>query len=135
MSALAEVLPAGSAADGDGAAYLRAQGLDAVLAPPVDGVLPPDPEDLARLHRLVRTRRAFTVLEFGVGYSTLVIADALARNEAEFGSAGPGVPAPANAFRLASVDTGAEWIALTERRMPEDLRARVAFTHSGAHAD
>ena len=113
--------------------YLRSHELDAVLLPPADGVLPPDPEDLMRLHRLIRARRAFSVLEFGVGYSTLVIADALARNEADFTTAGAPCKAPADAFRLSSVDTGAEWIALTERRLPARLRDRVSFTHSAAH--
>lgn len=134
MTALAAIAPLSNSVGNDAEAYLCAHGLDAVLVPPADGVLPPDPDDLARLHRLVRSRRAFNVLEFGVGYSTLVIADALARNEAEYHLANTETPLPAGAFRLASVDTGVEWIALAERRLPDDLRARVAFTHSGARA-
>jgi len=31
--------------------------------------------DLARLHYLLRKRRAITVLEFGLGYSTIILAD------------------------------------------------------------
>ena len=118
----------------DAATYLRAQGLDSLLAAPAGGVLAPDFEDLARLHRLVRDRRAFTVLEFGVGYSTLVLADALARNEADFTAASPSFSAPADAFSLYSVDTGAERIALTAQRLPAALRDRVSFTHSAARA-
>jgi hypothetical protein len=130
MSALAAIVPP----ETNAVTYLGVHGLDAVLAPPAAGVLAPDPDDLARLHRLVRARRAFTVLEFGVGYSTLVLADALARNEADFDAAGAPVPPPADAFRLFSVDTGAEWIALTAQRLPETLRDRVAFTYSTARA-
>lgn len=40
--------------------------------------IPPDLVDLARLHRLIRARMSFTVLEFGIGYSTVMICDALA---------------------------------------------------------
>ena len=51
-------------------------------------VAPKSPEwdDLVRLHRLVRTRKVTTVLEFGCGHSTVVLADALAKNEREFGA-------------------------------------------------
>ena len=45
---------------------------------------PPQPEDLARMHKLVRQRKSFTVLEFGLGISTIVMADALMKNEKEF---------------------------------------------------
>ena len=31
---------------------------------------PPDVQDLSRIHRMIRERHSFTVLEFGVGYST-----------------------------------------------------------------
>lgn len=37
--------------------------------------------DLARIHKLIRTRKPRVVLEFGVGFSTLVIAHALGQNE------------------------------------------------------
>src|SRR3989304_7510047 len=42
---------------------------------------PPEPDDLVRLHKAIRRRKCFTVLEFGPGYSTLVIADALKKNQ------------------------------------------------------
>jgi len=38
---------------------------------------PPDPNDLHRLHSSIRIRKVTTILEFGVGYSTLVMADAI----------------------------------------------------------
>ena len=38
---------------------------------------PPDPVDLHRLHSSIRMRKVTTILEFGVGYSTLVMADAI----------------------------------------------------------
>jgi predicted O-methyltransferase YrrM len=36
--------------------------------------------DLARLHMAIRARKVFTVLEFGVGFSTVVMGDALKKN-------------------------------------------------------
>jgi len=44
----------------------------------------PVPEDLYRLHTLIRRRKVFNVLEFGLGYSTIVMADALMKNSKEF---------------------------------------------------
>lgn len=133
-AAFATAAPAMVNAGAGAEAYLRAQSLDCVLEAPAEGVLPPDLDDLARLHRLVRMRRSFSVLEFGVGYSTVVLADALARNEADFIAAGRPVAPPAGAFRLCSVDTGPAWIALTERRLPDHLRARVTLSCSAVNA-
>ena len=45
---------------------------------------PPVLEDLALLHQSIRQRKSFTVLEFGLGLSTIVIADALAKNKRDF---------------------------------------------------
>ena len=42
---------------------------------------PPDFRDLARLHYLIRFRKVFTILEFGVGYSTIIMADAIKKNK------------------------------------------------------
>jgi len=127
------------------AAYWKAEGLDRLIGPhlaPAAGpaAIAPQVEDLVRLHRLVRERMATTVLEFGVGFSTLVLADALARNEAEFRT----LPAPprlrnSKAFQLFSVDASAHWIAEARRRLPSELAPRchiglsrvVAGTHLG----
>ena len=45
----------------------------------------PELDDLTRLHFLARSRKVTTILEFGVGKSTLVFADAIKRNKEEFG--------------------------------------------------
>ena len=44
----------------------------------------PELDDLARLHHIATTRKAITILEFGTGYSTLVLADALAYTEEKY---------------------------------------------------
>jgi hypothetical protein len=87
--------------------------------------------DLARLHRLIRERMATTVLEFGVGFSTVVMADALAKNQAVF-DALPDKPKIRNtkAFQLFSLDASEHWIGETRKRIPAALADRVHFTHS-----
>lgn len=93
--------------------------------------LKPQIGDLVRLHQLIRQRKCQTVLEFGVGCSTAVIADALAKNEAEYRDA-PNRPKlrNSNAFRLFSVDTSRHWIDVARARLPNALRPRVDFTYS-----
>ena len=46
---------------------------------------PPVFSDLARLHRIIRNRKVLNVLEFGPGQSSLIIADALKKNQLQFG--------------------------------------------------
>lgn len=91
----------------------------------------PQIPDLVRLHRWVRERMATTVLEFGVGFSTVVLADALAKNERDF-QALPEKPRMRNSrlFQLFSVDASEHWIGRTRRRMPSELRGRVSLSYS-----
>ncbi|MEM7586288.1 MAG: hypothetical protein AAF560_23045 [Acidobacteriota bacterium] len=97
----------------------------------LDIPFPPEADDLVRLHRLVRQRKPFTILEFGLGYSTLVMADALAKNQREW-EALPERPEIRNRFmfQLFSLDASSEWIAHTRERFPEPLRDRVHFRQS-----
>ena len=45
---------------------------------------PIDISDLVRLHRLIRSRKCFNVLEYGTGYSSIIIADALYKNKKDY---------------------------------------------------
>jgi hypothetical protein len=124
-------------------AYWRAEGLERYFvdrprpartrAPGTKALVPlqPNIDDLVRLHRLVRQRLCQTVLEFGVGCSTVVLADALAKNEADY-LAQPNRPRlrNRNAFRLFSVDAGKDWIEIARARLTDSLRPRVDFTFS-----
>ncbi len=93
---------------------------------------PPESSDLVRLHKLIRQRKCFTVLEFGVGYSTLVIADALQKNRLEWAQL-PEKPPIRNRFmfQLFSVDASAEWIEKIKAGLPEHLRPSVHFHCTG----
>ena len=95
-------------------------------------VVPKSPEwdDLVRLHKLIRTRKVTTVLEFGCGYSTVVLADALEKNEQEFGSFVKANLRRSNAFEIHSVDDLSGYIKITRDRLPNNLRDRVSFLQS-----
>lgn len=71
---------------------------------------PPELDDLVRLHFLARSRKATTVLEFGVGKSTLVFADAIKKNKEQFGDFVKANLRRANPFEVHAVDNYREWI-------------------------
>jgi predicted O-methyltransferase YrrM len=79
------------------------------------GAFGPDYSDLHFLYQLLRERRPETVLEFGSGCSTAVIATALRDNRRG---------------HLWSVDGDADWARATEEALPEGLRAFVTVVHS-----
>ncbi len=93
--------------------------------------IPADIDDLVRIHKLIRSRMCFTVLEFGVGYSSLIIADALSKNERDWNKLKPKPEIRnGNMFRCFSVDTSAEWISRTKLRFPLHLTKYVHFHQS-----
>jgi len=92
---------------------------------------PPELADLVRLHKLVRERRVTTILEFGVGWSTLVMADALAKNRREFADYVRDALRRNNPFQIHSVDDDREFIDLTKRRLPPEF-GDIAYLH---HSD
>lgn len=71
---------------------------------------PAEFDDLTRLHFLARTRKATTILEFGVGKSTIVLADALRQNQRDFGAYVNKNLRRANSFEIHSVDNIQHWI-------------------------
>ena len=73
----------------------------------------PDAVDLVRLHKTIRSRRVVTALEFGVGYSTLVMADALMKNERDYGEYVRANLRRRDAFKLYMVDADPAFIDLT----------------------
>lgn len=127
--------------------YIESEGLDALVDfsenadykrgafDNVSGELnipfPPEADDLVRLHKLIRNRKCFTVMEFGLGYSTVVMADALQKNQEEW-EALPQKPEIRNRFmfQLFSVDASQRWIGRTQEGFPAHLAGRVHFHHS-----
>jgi len=70
----------------------------------------PEIDDLIRLHFLCLNRRVTTVLEFGVGKSTRVFADALRINRERHGEYVAKHLRRADPFRLFSTDNSPEWV-------------------------
>ena len=96
----------------------------------------PIAEDLARLHQLIRTRKAFTVLEFGSGLSSIVIADALSKNKTEF-LALDEKPELRNRFmfKIFSVESDKLWIENNQSNFPKHLLEHVNFHYSEIKID
>ena len=81
----------------------------------------PAPCDLGILYRAVRAKRPKVILEFGFGWSTYVLAKALAdNNESGHGCLG----------HLISVDTQMEWLEVTKNTIPPELRPLVTQVFS-----
>jgi hypothetical protein len=90
------------------------------INPNLDTEFPPDITDLVRMHKLVRERKAMTILEFGIGYSTLVYADALMKNEADYAtSKDPNkcYIVANNLHEIHSVDSSKKWIANFKKKL------------------
>jgi len=87
---------------------------------------PPEAADLVRLHKLIRARKSFTVLEFGTGYSTIVMDDALKKNQEDWDSL-PNKPEIRNnsMFQLFAVDSSQKWVDSLKSRFPRHLVDRV----------
>ena len=92
----------------------------------------PDWPDLVRLHKLILERKVTTVLEFGCGYSTVVMAHALAINRERHGEYVAANLRRSNAWELLAVDDSQQWLDITAWRIPERLNPRAYFHHSPA---
>ncbi len=125
--------------------YIRAEKLDdlinfdelnegAVIDSEIGGCqipIPPNPLDLVRLHKLVRQRKCFTVLEFGVGHSTIVLADALKKNEIDWNQLKDRPPIRNRfMFQLFSIDASLKWIKRTKQLFPKLLIDRTHIKYS-----
>jgi len=83
----------------------------------------PELDDLHHLYALVRRSAAVSVMEFGSGWSTLVLALAVQENARSF--AGTYDVRHPNPFQVLSVDASAEYSARSVDRLPSELREHV----------
>ena len=81
---------------------------------------PPELDDLIRLHYLVTTRKITTVMEFGLGKSSIVLADALAINKANYANHVAKLRR-SNPFELHSIENNIGWIEHTKKHSEEKL--------------
>lgn len=100
---------------------------DAAALVPIE----PHIHDLARLHYLKRKRRAFTTLDFGVGYSTIAIAWAHHQNREDFRRVKTESPLRnSRLFEHHVVDADSNWIEYSRRFFPEHLKGYVTYHQS-----
>lgn len=92
--------------------------------------LPPEFDDLLRLHFLCINRRATTVLEFGTGKSTRVLAEALRVNAAAHGDYVRENLRRNDPFRVFTVDNFPDWVAESRQGLPGELAEYVEYTVS-----
>lgn len=96
---------------------LAGEGMPELISGRNDAALLPEWADLLNLYQLVRAHRPRTIMEFGSGCSTVVLAHALRRNRDEFAIEG----------RLHSMERDAGWLDVSRRALPDDLRSFVEF--------
>ncbi len=90
----------------------------------------PEIIDLARVYDMIDKNKPFTVLEFGVGYSTIVIAKALYENKKKFNKKNIEKIRNSKMFKVFSVDASKKWIEETKKNLPNYLKEFVEFHHS-----
>lgn len=89
----------------------------------------PELEDLYRLHRFVIDSRRTTILEFGVGWSTLVFANALDYNAKIYSNEIRNLRRN-NPFEVHSVDNEPRFIDIARDRLPDRLKKHAFLYHS-----
>ncbi len=88
---------------------------------------PAELDDLVRLHSLVISRKVTTIMEFGVGKSTIIFDDALRENEKDFGSFVKENLRRSNPFELHSVENNLDWIEVVKKQFPK--LSKNSFIH------
>jgi hypothetical protein len=90
---------------------------------------PPNWEDLVRLHKLVIERKVTTILEFGSGYSTVILAHALNINKKIHANYVLNNLRRNNAYELHSLETYEKFIDTTSSYIPKNLKKIVNLYH------
>jgi hypothetical protein len=78
-------------------------------------------DDLVRLHYLIISRKVKTVLEFGVGKSTVVFDDALKLNKKKYHKFVMQNLRSSNPFQCFSIDNNKKWISYNKKKTKTDL--------------
>lgn len=87
--------------------------------------------DLARLHFLCLKRKALTVLEFGSGYSTVVMADAMARLHNRFAPWAARNLRVDDPFHVHAVEEAHRFVEITRQRLhAASVEDRASVRHS-----
>jgi hypothetical protein len=87
----------------------------------------PELDDLTRLHYLITTRKVMTILEFGVGKSTIVFNDALIKNKKKYKNFVSKNLRKSNLFECHSLDNQKGWI---KKIKSNNKLANIKFHHA-----
>ena len=90
----------------------------------------PDYSDLSRLHYIVVKRKVTTILEFGVGKSSIVLADGLKQNKLKYGDFVTKNLRRSNLFELHSIDNIRKWINVCKKQIPINLKSYTNFHYA-----
>ena len=95
---------------------------------------PPDLNDLYRLYMFIILNKRTTVLEFGTGYSTLVMHYALMENQKKFGLKKP-FPRCENPYEIFSIDNNKFYTKISKDRLKKNSKKMkyVNFFYSKAN--
>ena len=95
---------------------------------------PPDLKDLYRLYMFIILNKRTTVLEFGTGYSTLVMHYALMENRKKFGSRKP-FPRCENPYEIFAIDNNKYFFNISKNRIKKISKdyKKVNFFYSKAN--
>ena len=91
---------------------------------------PPEIDDLFSIYNYIRQNRVVSVLEFGCGWSSLVIAEALRENFTLHSEELVRDVRHPNPFQLLSIDTSQFFIGIAKERLPQDLKSFAHFHFS-----
>ena len=88
-----------------------------VAKDPTNGSMGPKLEDLYSLYKRVREEKVLAVLEFGSGWSTLILAKALDENKKNFGHLVDKKVRHPNPFEILTVDASSAFLAIAQERV------------------
>jgi hypothetical protein len=111
--------------EAEGKSLLDKHGVADLLLEGSNSEIKPKWDDLARLYMLVRERKPFQVLEFGSGFSTIVMACALKQNWGDYLDCrpiGPMWPQPC----IVSIESSEEWMENTRQKVEKAGLAEFA---------
>jgi hypothetical protein len=96
---------------------------------------PPEIDDLTRLHYLTTTRRVITILEFGIGKSTIVFNDALIKNKKKYKTFVYKNLRKKNQFECHSLDNQKAWIKKVKSNKLSNIKFHFASLKIGTFND
>ena len=108
--------------------FLHSEGILDLLVQGAEGEHPPDFNKLKLLYDAIRLDKSNVVLEFGSGFSTIVMAAALEKNASEGAYQYEVYP------KLYSVEGNEKWMENTVRKIPEHLKKYCVFSFSPPRA-